>query len=102
MNSYFVPGRRAVLRRAEYTLGCLCSTLLAAEPSALPLIKEVPAQPLVAQARRLVEAASFTGAPFTTAEIAALESAFAATDDAETVEAIQRWACSTASRSGPG
>lgn len=44
----------------------------------------------MAQARRLVEAATLTGAPFSKAEITALEAAFAATDDAETVEAIQR------------
>lgn len=73
-------------------LGCLswCLGAIGAEAPALPVIIDVPAQPLVAQARRLIEAAQFTGEPFSPAEIAALEAAFRTTDDAEAVTGIQR------------
>lgn len=92
MNSSPIDARLAALFRAACLAACLCPwfSLKASEPVALPVITEVPAQPLVAQARRLIEAAALTGAPFSATELASLETAFRAPDDGETVLAIQR------------
>ena len=92
MNSSPIVVRLAALLRRVCLAACLGPQLAlgADEPPALPVITDVPAQPLVAQTRRLIEAATLIGAPFSAADIAALETSFRAPDDAETVQAIQR------------
>src|SRR6185503_18162254 len=58
----------------------------------LPIVRNVPLQPLVAQVKRVVAAMDFLGAPLSAADKAALESAFALGDAraADAGERIQR------------
>jgi hypothetical protein len=64
-------------------------TPLAANAESLPVVTEVEAQPLKAQARRIAEALDFVGQPLTPAEREALDKALAEQDDLAAVKAIQ-------------
>ncbi|MFO0867870.1 MAG: CehA/McbA family metallohydrolase [Pirellulales bacterium] len=68
-------------------LWLLSGSLAAAE---LPLVSDVPAQPLKAQVRRVVDALEFLGEPLPAAQRTALEQALQQTDDATAVAGIQR------------
>src|ERR1051326_3105932 len=61
----------------------------ASDAPALPLVKNVELQPLVAQVRRLLEASDYLGAPVSAADRKALEAAFAKPDGGAAGEAIQ-------------
>lgn len=63
------------------------SLLVRAEP--LPLVAEVEYQPLVAQAKRVVDALDFLGEPIAAADRKAIEQAFDATDPAQAVIKLQ-------------
>jgi hypothetical protein len=63
---------------------------MAADPPALPIVREIELQPLVAQVRRLIEATDYLGSPLSTADKAALDTAFQKSDPGEASEAIQR------------
>jgi len=56
----------------------------------MAIISDVDRQPFVSQTRRLIEAMDFAGTPFTEGEVAALNEAFAADDDATAIEGLQR------------
>jgi hypothetical protein len=76
---------------AGVSLGC--GAARGADPAsapALPIVADVEAQPLVAQIRRLIEATDYLGTPFSPADRAELEAAFALKDAAKSSEAIQR------------
>src|SRR5882762_8163624 len=62
----------------------------AAETHALPIVRGVELQPLIAQARRIVEATDYLGTPFSAADKQALEAAFKQTDADAAGEAIQQ------------
>ena len=62
----------------------------AAEPRALPIVRSVELQPLIAQARRIIEATDYLGAPLNAADKQALETAFKQTDSDAAGEAIQK------------
>ncbi len=86
------PSSRASVRTwiASGSILGFCAGLLASEVAGLPLVSEVEAQPLIAQSRRLVEAAAFTGSPFPATDLEALEAAYRLSDDREAVAGIQR------------
>jgi hypothetical protein len=63
--------------------------LHAQSASPLPLVNGVPLQPLIAQVRRLLEAAEYLGAPLPASDRDALEAAFKLTDADHASEAIQ-------------
>jgi hypothetical protein len=79
--------RRSLVALAWSAL--LPSTLLWADES-VPLVNEVAPQPLVAQARRLVEAMEFLGEPLSKETVAALDKAAAAGSDEEIVRGVQQ------------
>ena len=56
----------------------------------MPLVDEVEFQPLAASVRRLIDAMAALGTPFSAADRAALDAAFAVRDPDQAVEAIQR------------
>jgi len=58
-------------------------------PASSDLAQGVAAQPLVAHARRLLEATEQLGVPFSAADRGALDRAFQETDDAKATEGIQ-------------
>lgn len=62
---------------------------VAADAPALPLVRNVELQPLVAQVRRLLEATDYLGAPLSAADRKALEAALAKSDKDAAGEAIQ-------------
>src|SRR2546426_3421766 len=62
----------------------------AAEPAALPIVRSVDLQPLIAQTKRVVEATDYLGTPLSAADRQALDAAFKQTDADEASEAIQR------------
>src|SRR5438876_9853154 len=68
--------------------GPLCPAYAADSP-ALPIVKNVELQPLVAQVRRVIEATDYLGAPLAAADKAALETAFQQSDTDEAAAAIQ-------------
>jgi hypothetical protein len=73
-------------------LGAVCSLQAAAPseaPHALPVIAGIEAQPLVAQARRHLEALELLGAPLAPADQQRLRAAFGLEDEAQTVRIIQ-------------
>jgi hypothetical protein len=78
----------------QFSLFCvisrsLCSAFAADSPT-LPIVKDVELQPLVAQVRRLIEAADYLGSPLSAADNAKLEAAFKESGADEASEAIQR------------
>src|SRR5437762_2526963 len=83
-------------RRNSIRLGLICAIsgslwpAFAADSPSLPIVKNVELQPLVAQVRRVIEAADYLGSPLDAANRKALESAFEKTDGDEASEAIQR------------
>ncbi len=86
-------GIRTAVRYALFLAmtGLLCSGPTSHAPAAdLPLVAEVEAQPLKAQARRVVEALEFLGEPLPPAQRTAFEKAVALADDVEAVAAIQK------------
>jgi hypothetical protein len=62
----------------------------AADPVGLPIVRGVELQPLVAQVRRVIEAADYLGAPLAAEDKQALEKAFGESDAGAATEAIQR------------
>jgi len=62
----------------------------AACESHLPLVTDVPLQPLIAQVTRLLAAAEYLGAPLPPDHQRALDEAFKTTDESSAVTAIQR------------
>jgi hypothetical protein len=82
------PGQFAIALFFVF-VGCswLVSSLVADE---LELVKGVDLQPVKAQAKRLVDALKFLGEPLTKAENDALEAAFAETNAAKSLAAIQK------------
>jgi hypothetical protein len=66
------------------------SATRAAEPPALPIVKNVELQPLIAQVKRVIEATDYLGVPLSTADRQALEAAFKKSDSDEASELIQR------------
>src|SRR6266487_5050414 len=67
----------------------LCSAFAADSPT-LPIVKNVELQPLVAQVRRVIEAADYLGSPLSAADRKTLEAAFKKSGADEASEAIQR------------
>src|SRR3989441_1840352 len=67
----------------------LCSAFAADSPT-LPIVKNVELQPLVAQVRRVIEAADYLGSPLSASDRKTLEAAFNKSDADEGSEAIQR------------
>jgi hypothetical protein len=57
---------------------------------ALPPIAGVPAQPLIAQIRRVTEAFQFLGEPLPPSTLALLDKAYAETDEAKAIVAVQK------------
>src|SRR5687768_3009379 len=74
--------------RAAWLL--LAAGLLHASAQPLPLVSAVEVQPLVAQVRRLVEAADYLGEPFSQAEKDALHVAVADKDAGRAATTIQQ------------
>ena len=76
------------------SLFCAISSALwpafAADSPSLPIVKNVELQPLVAQVRRVLEAADYLGSPLDAADRKALDAAFKKSDADEGSEAIQR------------
>jgi hypothetical protein len=66
------------------------SATRAAEPPALPIVKNVELQPLIAQVKRVIEATDYLGIPLSGADRQALEAAFKKSDSDEASESIQR------------
>ena len=64
-------------------------TCRAAESPALPLVSNVEPQPLAAQIKRVTEALEYVGAPLSSAERQALDTAMAKNDETAVAE-IQR------------
>src|SRR5436190_15678994 len=60
----------------------------AVEP--VPLVSEVELQPLVAQARRVIEATDYLGEPFASAETESITTAFAEADAKTAVTRVQK------------
>ncbi|MGH8638457.1 MAG: hypothetical protein ACREUZ_15075, partial [Burkholderiales bacterium] len=58
--------------------------------SALPLVTDVPLQPLIAQVTRLLAAAEYLGEPLPPDHQRALDAAFKTSNEASAVTAIQR------------
>jgi len=80
-----------MLSRIKFT-ALLIALLLSSAPlfaADMPLVEKVDAQPLWAQARRVIEALEFLGSPLAEDKRAALEKAAGAGDDAALVKAIQ-------------
>jgi hypothetical protein len=67
----------------------LSALLLAAAQQELPLVRDVEAQPLAAQARRVAEALQLAGAPLEPERKSALDAALAASTEADVVSGIQ-------------
>jgi hypothetical protein len=89
-----VEDRRGFLKRSAVAAAALAlpKLLRAQVGRQLPIVRDVPLQPLVAQSKRVVAAMDFLGAPLSAADRAALESAFALGDAraADAGERIQR------------
>ena len=66
------------------------SATRAAEPPALPIVKNVELQPVIAQVKRVIEATDYLGTPLSAADKQALEAAFTKSDSDEASELIQR------------
>jgi hypothetical protein len=66
------------------------SATRAAEPPALPIVKNVELQPLIAQVKRVIEATDYLGVPLSGVDRQALEAAFKKSDSDEASELIQR------------
>jgi hypothetical protein len=66
------------------------SATRAAEPPALPIVKNVELQPLIAQVKRVIEATDYLGIPLSGADRQTLEAAFKKSDSDEASELIQR------------
>ncbi|MBI2947869.1 MAG: CehA/McbA family metallohydrolase [Verrucomicrobia bacterium] len=62
----------------------------AAEAPSLSIVEKVEWQPIIAQVRRLIEAADYLGSPFSPADKQALEKAMNGLGGAQATEAIQR------------
>jgi len=80
---------RATAAFALIALACFGPGPIQSSAAPLPIVEEVEAQPLAAQVRRLVTAADRLGTPFSAADQAALDQAYALTDSAKQSEAIQ-------------
>lgn len=77
-------------RPALLLLACLsCFAATIASAQTLPVVTEVEAQPLKAQAKRIVEALEFVGQPLNQQQKEALDKAYAQTDDLAAIKAIQ-------------
>ena len=69
---------------------CFVAVGRAQEGAALPMVKEVELQPLVAQVKRVAEALEYLGVPLGEADRAALEGAAKESDAAAATAAIQK------------
>lgn len=69
---------------------CAATIIHAQDRAALPLVKDVERQPLVAQVQRVIEALNYLGVPLRDADRAALEKALTDTDAVAAVESIQK------------
>lgn len=67
-----------------------CFTVPAAEPAALPLVRDVELQPLKAQVRRVAQALELLGSPLDAQRQAMLDQALAEADEAESLKTIQQ------------
>jgi hypothetical protein len=78
--------------RAGITTGRDALEVGAIEPceSSLPVVRDVPLQPFVAQVTRLMAAAEYLGAPLPLDHQSALEAAFKVSDEESAVTSIQR------------
>jgi len=74
---------------AGWSLAC-GSAAAAGAPGTLEIIRGVEAQPLIAQARRVVEAAAILGSPLAADDRRALEAAFGQADPVAAGETVQR------------
>src|SRR5688572_18842299 len=63
----------------------LASSTAMSFAAALPIVKDIEAQPFVAQAKRLIEATDYLGVPFTVEDKRKIEAAI----DRSDIEAIQ-------------
>src|SRR5690349_4500601 len=70
-------------------LSCIAANRSSAAEPALPRVTDVELQPLVAQARRVVQALDLLGSPLTKGEQEALDRAYSATDSAAGVAGVQ-------------
>src|ERR1041385_266368 len=71
-------------------LPLIVSTATASDAPTLPIVKNVEGQPLVAQVRRVIEAADYLGSPFSPADKRSLEAAFKMSGADEASGAVQR------------
>ncbi len=79
--------RLAVALASTLLLFCLPVAVQAADP--LPVVRQVEAQPLKAQAKRVAEALELVGAPLDESRLAQLDAALAETDEAKAIAGIQ-------------
>src|SRR5689334_16489712 len=90
--------QKPLLRRANFPriaipiviLACGLASPLQGQPAGLALVKNVEFQPLAAQVKRVVEALDFLGAPLSSEERGALDTALANTDAAAGCASIQQ------------
>jgi hypothetical protein len=84
--------RQHAVSRLSWLSGffCLVGGLAVAHGADLPLVADVPAQPLKAQVRRVVDALQFLGEPLPQERRTSLDKALALTDEVEAVAAIQK------------
>lgn len=82
------------MRRCLLSIGillcCISTVIRAQDRTALPLVKDVERQPLVAQVQRVVEALDYLGAPLRATDRSALDAALKDMDPARSIEAIQK------------
>ena len=66
-----------------------CRPVVPAQAGKLPVVENIQAQPLIAQARRIVEALDYLGEPLPAKTKTAIEAAARETDDAKATRALQ-------------
>ncbi|MCI0359428.1 MAG: CehA/McbA family metallohydrolase [Planctomycetaceae bacterium] len=81
---------RCLTKLVAVLLLCVAPVSQAAEVAALPMVKEVELQPLMAQVKRVTEALDYLGVPLGAADRAALEAAAKETDAAAATAAVQK------------
>ena len=86
--------QRGLVRVSGVVAGCLVlggvlPGSASAQVAPLPLVADVPLQPLAAQVRRLIEAGPMLGEPLLASVVEAIEAAIANGDDAAAVQRIQ-------------
>jgi hypothetical protein len=87
-----LASRQLLAAPAGMTAGNAISDLAAAESceSNLPIVSNVPLQPLIAQIRRIIAAAEYLGTPLAPGRLQELEAAFKMTSDEAAATSIQR------------